>query len=118
MSDICVEFDHQRFKDQFEADCKRIVDDIQEKFIDLGVDNHSAYADNIHDRQTKLKEVLGKIPFEFKTQCLDLPQTSSASTDQFGLDKDQMDELSTTDATMGREIDRIFDIMEDTYGFD
>lgn len=42
-----IEFDHQKFQQQFESDCKQIVDEIQEKFIDLLGDAHSDYGDQI-----------------------------------------------------------------------
>jgi hypothetical protein len=73
LSLISLEFDHQKFQQQFEADCKNIVDEIQEKFIDLGVENHSAYGTDIIARQERLKKEMDKLHFDFKTNCLDLP---------------------------------------------
>ena len=40
----CTDIDTKNFQEQYEAACWKIVDEMQEKFIDLCVDdNHSAY---------------------------------------------------------------------------
>ena len=42
--DVCTDMDTKNFQEQYEAACWKIVDEMQEKFIDLCVDdNHSAY---------------------------------------------------------------------------
>lgn len=41
---VCTDMDTKNFQEQYEAACWKIVDEMQEKFIDLCVDdNHSAY---------------------------------------------------------------------------
>ena len=42
--DVCTDIDTKNFQEQYEAACWKIVDEMQDKFIDLCVDdNHSAY---------------------------------------------------------------------------
>ena len=42
--DVCIDIDTKNFQEQYEAACWKIVDEMQDKFIDLCVDdNHSAY---------------------------------------------------------------------------
>ena len=67
--------DRKHLEAQFETTCKNIVDDIMDKFIDLGVDdNHSNFGEGMAGRQLKFKSHLEKMQFEFKTTCLDLPK--------------------------------------------
>jgi len=111
------EFDHSKFQQKFENDCKDIVDEIQEKFIDLGVENHSAYGENIKIRQERLENALEKMNFEFKTNCLDLPQ-QSGSKDYLNLDRETIEQIESTEASMGKDLDQIFDILNDRSGYE
>ena len=52
--------------------------------------------------------------FEFKTQCLDLPQCSNGK-DFLALEKDTMEQIESTEASMGKDLDQIFDILNDNF---
>jgi hypothetical protein len=75
---------------------------VQEKFIDLGVENLSQTDNDIIARQERLKKELDKLHFEFKTQCLDLPQGQKV---QLYLDKDTISSIESTEASMGKDLD-------------
>lgn len=55
--------------------------------------------------------------FEFKTQCLDLPQCSNGK-DFLALEKDTMEQIESTEASMGKDLDQIFDILNDNSAYD
>jgi len=47
---------------------------------------------------------LENIQFEFKTQCLDLPQ-GSGNKANLHLDKETIDSIESTEASMGKDLD-------------
>ena len=51
---ILVDFDWKTF----EADCRKIVNDISEKFLDLGLDegNHSDFGQDLIEKQAKYRK--------------------------------------------------------------
>ena len=60
--------DNKNFQEQFDAACWKIVDEMQDKFIDLCVDdNHSAYGNEMPQKQDQFRAHLEKLNFEFKT---------------------------------------------------
>lgn len=56
-------------------------------------------------RQDRLKKELEKTHFAFKTNCLDLPQGAAPSKDFLSIDKDTMDAMESTEASMGKDLD-------------
>ena len=60
-----------------EIDCKRIVQEISEKFIDLGIeDREDDYAaDLLQAKQEKFEEEFSKTQFHFEAHSLSLPKT-------------------------------------------
>ena len=55
--------------------------------------------------------------FEFKTHCLDLPQ-QSGSKDYLNLDRETIEQIESTEASMGKDLDQIFDILNDRSGYE
>ena len=51
----------------FEAECKKIVNEVSEKFIDLGLEDHeSDYgAGEVQAKQERFEREFNKIPFNF-----------------------------------------------------
>ena len=83
-----------------------------DKFIDLGVDdNHSAFGEGMAGRQLKFKSHLEKMQFEFKTTCLDLPKGNAENEELLHPERDMLDELQTSDSTMGADLDQIFNYL-------
>ena len=78
---IKIEFDHKAF----EADGRRILEETQKKFIDLGIDDpdNSGMAD-IVEKQEKYKIQLNKIDFTYTTHLLDMPQGTAANEEELG----------------------------------
>lgn len=88
------------------------MDEIAEKFIDLGVDdNQSDFGQEIPHRQERLQQQLEKLNFRFKTKCLDLPEGSSAAEAQLELTQETMASLQSSDSAMGSQLDKIFSLM-------
>ena len=56
-----VDFDWKAF----EADCRKIVNDISEKFLDLGLDegNHSDFGQDLIEKQAKYRKEFQKMQF-------------------------------------------------------
>ena len=82
---------------------------MQEKFIDLCVDdNHSAYG-QMPNKQETFKTHLEKLSFTFETKCLDLP--AGMVEDEGTMDKHSIESLQTADTDMGKDLDAIFDLM-------
>lgn len=54
---------------QFENDCRKIVQDISNKFIELGVDdgNNSEQYQEMLEKQKKYNKELNKMEFTFET---------------------------------------------------
>ena len=59
----------------FEAECKKIVNEVSEKFIDLGLEDHeSDYgAGEVQAKQERFEREFNKIPFNFEAFSLQLP---------------------------------------------
>ena len=95
---------------QFEGDCRKIVQDISNKFIDLGVDegNNSEQYQEMLEKQKKYNKELNKIDFVFETKNLDLP-AACANTD---MPQVNMGELSNEDEFMGKALDDLHRIMQ------
>ena len=80
-----------------------------EKFIDLGVDdNHSAFGEGMQGRQLKFKSHLEKMNFTFTTNILDLPKGDNENEELLHPEKEMLEEIATTDSTMGADLDQIF----------
>jgi hypothetical protein len=58
-----------------EIECKRIVQEISEKFIDLGIEDHEDdyAADQLQAKQEKFDEEFSKTQFHFEAHSLSLP---------------------------------------------
>ena len=97
---------------QFDEECWKIVEEMNEKFIDLCVDdNHSAFGNEMPQRLERFRAHLEKLNFRFETDCLDLPSMSGASTTE-SMAKDEIKEMIKTDQAMGRDLDELFDMIE------
>ena len=94
-------------QEQYETACQAIVNEMQEKFIDLCVDdNHSAYGNEMPQKQAAFRAHLDKLNFKFQTDRLEMPQTSGDDT---AID---VSELKEIDAAMGLHLDAISDIID------
>ena len=69
---ICLDFDRKAF----EQECRKIVNDISEKFLDLGLDegNHSDFGQDLIEKQARYKKEFQKLQFNFETQALNKPK--------------------------------------------
>ena len=98
----------KNFQEQYEAACWKIVDEMQEKFIDLCVDdNHSAYGNEMPQRQERFRAHLEKLNFRFYTDFLDVPQIPNDADVQ----QDQIQEIKAIDTAMGQDLDEIFELI-------
>ena len=80
--------------------------------MDLGVeDDHADYGNDMNMLQERFKKELEKIPFEFKTKLLDMPNDSEVK--DLELDEQSLKQLESTMDTMGKDIDQIFDVLND-----
>jgi hypothetical protein len=64
-----------------EIECKRIVQEISEKFIDLGIEDHEDdyAADQLQAKQEKFDKEFSKTQFHFEAHSLSLPKTGAQS---------------------------------------
>lgn len=73
---IILDFDWKAF----ESDCKKIVKEISDRFIDLGLDDHnSEYGQDLLQKQEKFRKELDKKEkdFKFDAETLHLPKGHS-----------------------------------------
>ncbi len=65
----------------FEAECKNIVKEIGNRFIDLGLEDHeSDYgADQLQAKQERFEHELSKLPFTFDAHSLHFPAASAGA---------------------------------------
>ena len=85
---------------------------MQEKFIDLCVDdNHSAYGNEMPQRQERFRAHLEKLNFRFETSRLDMPE-ETAFNNNGAIQADQVATIKEMDAAMGQDLDAINDILE------
>ena len=83
---------------------------MQDKFIDLCVDdNHSAYGNEMPQRQERFRAHLEKLNFRFQTSRLDLPNGMVASNNNAGIDIAALKEI---DFAMGENLDAINELLE------
>ena len=107
--------DTKNFQEQYEAACWKIVDEMQDKFIDLCVDdNHSAYGNQMPQKHEQLKAHLEKLNFRFETNSLDLPagMASESSAESATPDQMNMNAIQIADTTMGQDLDTIFNLLD------
>lgn len=84
---------------------------MQEKFIDLCVDdNNSAYGNMMPQKQEQMRAHLEKLNFKFNTACFDLPASMAPTEDS--LEKETMTALTNADTAMGQDLDELFDLIE------
>ena len=82
---------------------------MQEKFIDLCVDdNHSNYGNEMPQRQERFQAHLAKLNFQFKTDRLDMAQSSGSAPE---ISESDISELKEIDSQMGMHLDAISEIM-------
>ncbi|CDW71837.1 px domain containing protein [Stylonychia lemnae] len=93
----------------FEAECRKIVGDISDKFLDLGLDdgNHSDYG-NMIQKQEKFAKEFERFQFNFESHQLHLPKASHNS-DEIIEEHDQT--LGSAHAHLGNDLDRIHEII-------
>ena len=86
---------------------------MQEKFIDLCVDdNHSAYGNEMPQRQERFRAHLEKLNFRFETSRLDLPEETAFNNRGGEIHADQVATIKEIDAAMGQDLDAINDLLE------
>ena len=61
--------------------------------------------------QERFKKELERISFEFKTQLLDLPH--ECDMNNLKLDQESLEQVESTMASMGQDLDNIFDVLND-----
>ena len=108
-----TEQDKQNFDENYQAQGWNIVEEMQEKFIDLCVDDNHSYDNGERPKQEDFCAHLAKLDFRFQTHCMDLPAPMAAAADEGALrmDKDRYADLKTADTDMGDDLDAIFELI-------
>lgn len=70
------------------------------------------------EKQEKFVQEINKLPFEFYTKFLDLPEGNAGNEDHLELDSATQDAVSTQAESMGKDLDKIFDILNQSSGMD
>jgi len=95
------------------------VGEIRDKFIDLAVeDDNSGYGQDMEAKQEKFDRELSKLPFEFDTKFLELPSGTDGNEQHLNMDADNLEQVSTLDETLGKDLDKIYDIMNSKAGLE
>jgi len=63
----------------FEEECKNIVNEISNRFIDLGLEDHETDygADQLQVKQERFKQEFTRLPFVFEAPSLQIPVSAS-----------------------------------------
>ena len=87
----------------FEQECKRIVNEVSEKFIDLGLEDHESdyAAGELEAKQERFEREFSRLPFNFEAHSLQLP-FGAATAVQSG-EEDAV--LEAEDADLQRQSD-------------
>ena len=72
---FCVDIDWKTF----EEECKNIVNEISNRFIDLGLEDHETDygADQLQVKQERFKHEFTRLPFVFDAPSLQIPVSAS-----------------------------------------
>ena len=96
----------------FEEECKNIVNEISNRFIDLGLEDHETDygADQLQVKQERFKQEFTRLPFVFDAPSLQIP-VSASNFDELLEEEDE--QLSHQNAQLGNNITEILHIMHD-----
>jgi hypothetical protein len=96
----------------FEEECKNIVNEISNRFIDLGLEDHETDygADQLQVKQERFKQEFTRMPFVFDAPSLQIP-VSASNFDELLEEEDE--QLSHQNAQLGNNITEILHIMHD-----
>lgn len=97
---LCLDDAVLKFQEEFEAECKRIVTEIQDKFIDLNIeDDESGYGqDEMQMKQERFQKDMENVEVFFSSNLLDLPDantTGGSEASEIALE--YVDKLQTQD---------------------
>jgi hypothetical protein len=106
---ILIDIDWKRF----EEECKKIVKDIQDKFIDLGLDDHESdfAAGELQAKQERFEREFKRMPFEFAANSLQLPASK-------GVDEEAIEEQNDTARQaddLGLQLEALSEILHGGY---
>ena len=96
----------------FEEECKNIVNEIGNRFIDLGLEDHETDygADQLQAKQDRFKHEFTRMPFVFEAPSLQIP-VSASNFDELLEEEDEF--ISVQNAQLGNNITEILTIMQD-----
>ena len=96
----------------FEEECKNIVNEISNRFIDLGLEDHETDygADQLQVKQERFKQEFTRLPFVFDAPSLQIP-VSASNFDELLEEEDE--HISHQNAQLGNNISEILHIMQD-----
>lgn len=95
----------------FEAECKKIVHDISDRFIDLGLEDHESDfgANELQAKQERFEREFSRQPFTFDAHSLQLPAAVAGNEDAI-LEEADIGLAKEADA-LGHHISDILDII-------
>jgi len=95
----------------FEAECKKIVHDISDRFIDLGLEDHESDfgANELQAKQERFEREFQRLPFTFDAHSLQLP--AAAGNEDAILEEGETGGLAKEADALGHHIADIIDII-------
>jgi hypothetical protein len=95
----------------FEAECKRIVHEISDKFIDLGLDDHESdfAAGELQAKQERFEREFSRMPFTFEATSLQLPPATRGGNEDEILEEPE--ETARLAEELGDHLEGLFDII-------
>ena len=94
-----------------EVDCKKIVQEISKRFIDLGLEDHEDdyAAEQFQAKQEKFEAEFKRLPFQFEAHSLSLPNQASGNEDELLQNEDP--KFNEDWAALGQNLQDIHDIL-------
>ena len=97
-------------QEQYQEAGWKIVEDLNEKFIDLCVDDNSQEQYMKGPQQVQqFRQALERLNFKFDTKLLDLPEAMTNDTEI--IEGDMQESLCAADAEMGQDLDALFSLL-------
>jgi len=103
----------EQVQEQYDRACYDIVEEINDKFIDLCVDdNNSSIGNRMPAAQAAFRSNLETLSMTFQTSRLDMPKRMESGNEALVMDKDIMQSLCAADDSMGKDLDAIFGLID------
>ena len=99
-----------QFLEKYENECRNIVTEVMDKFIDLNVGGED-YGQDTQQQQDQFEQLMEGMTVASK--LLDLPTNASTKDNEDVIESEVLGRINAADTELGKEVDAIFRLVED-----